>query len=118
MVQGAKTISFSVSPKQQVVSNLKNIGLLSFFQIIPNAYEVKRGKPYPDIYLAALKDIGLSARECLAIEDTQYGVESAKAAGLICFAIPGEFSKKQNFSKADNVFKNLKELMNFCKQKC
>ncbi|MDI6591795.1 MAG: hypothetical protein QME61_02585 [Patescibacteria group bacterium] len=51
----------------------------------------------------------MEPKECLAFEDTQYGIESAKSAGLTCFAIPSEFSKKQDLSKADKIFKTLKE---------
>jgi beta-phosphoglucomutase-like phosphatase (HAD superfamily) len=61
--------------------------------------------------LLATKKLGLKPKECLAFEDTQYGLESAKSAGLICFAIPNKFSKNQDFSKADKIFKNLKEVI-------
>ncbi len=64
---------------------------------------------FPDIYLSAANSLGLKPADCLAFEDTKYGVNSAISAGLLCFAIPNEFSQQQNFSKADGVFKNLKE---------
>jgi len=97
--------------KDEVILKLKKSGLFHYFSTIVSRDEVKRGKPYPDIYLLAVKKLKLKPKECLAFEDTQYGLESAKSAGLTCFAIPSEFSKKQDFSKADKIFKNLKEII-------
>jgi len=57
--------------------------------------------------------LGLKSETCLAIEDTQYGVESAKAAGLTCLAIPNKFSQGQDFSKADAVFKSLRGVVDY-----
>ena len=97
--------------KDEIIVKLKRTGFYPFFPIIVSGGEIERGKPYPDIYLLAAKKLGLSPKECLAFEDTQYGLESAKSAGLTCFAIPGEFSVKQDFSKADKVFANFKKMI-------
>ncbi|MGI8420467.1 MAG: HAD family hydrolase [Candidatus Levyibacteriota bacterium] len=99
----------SGSPRNEALLKLKKTGLFPLFHNVVSGSDVKRGKPFPDIYLHAADSLGLSPATCLAFEDTQYGVESAKAAGLFCFAIPNEFSQKQDFSKADGIFKNLKE---------
>ena len=99
----------STAPGDEVLLKLKGTGLYSLFQVIISGTDVKRGKPYPDIYLAAVEKLNLKPEECISFEDTQYGVESAKAAGLKCLAIPNEYTKKQDFSKADGVFNNLKE---------
>lgn len=103
----------SGSFKDQTINKLKKTSLYSFFPLIVSGDEVKRGKPYPDIYLLTAKKLSLKPKECLALEDTQYGVESAKSAGLFCFGIPSEFSKKQDFSKADKIFSSLKEVINW-----
>ncbi|HSA84351.1 MAG TPA: HAD family phosphatase [Patescibacteria group bacterium] len=99
----------SGSFKQEAELKLKKTGLSSFFQSVVAGDDVERGKPYPDIYLLAAKKLGLKPEQCLSFEDTQSGLVSAKAAGLMCFAIPNEYSRKQDFSNADGVFANLKE---------
>ena len=48
---------------------------------------VKRGKPEPDIYLHAAKQINVEPRECLAIEDSATGIKSAQAAGMFCIGL-------------------------------
>lgn len=107
----------STGIKQMVLMKLKKTGLYNFFSVIITGDDVKRGKPYPEIYLRAVKKLKLKPKDCLALEDTQFGVESAKSAGLFCFAIPNEYSRTQNFSRADKVFKNLKEAIEYIKAK-
>ncbi|MFH0836676.1 MAG: HAD family phosphatase [Candidatus Aenigmatarchaeota archaeon] len=103
------------SPRDQAITKLRNTGLIDFFNSITARDDVKKGKPYPDIYIHSIKQLGLEPKQCIAFEDTQSGVESAKAAGLYCIAIPTEISLKQNFSKADTVFNNLEQAINHLK---
>ena len=103
----------SGSPKKEALLKLEKVGLLSKFQNVISGTDVKRGKPFPDIYLLAAQLLGLNPEQCLAFEDTQYGLASAKAAGMLCFAIPNEFSKEQDFSQADGVFNSLKDAITY-----
>ncbi len=107
----------SGSIRKLIVSKLKRVGLDNFFSIIVAGDDVKRGKPFPDIYLLTIKKLKLKPKECLAFEDTEYGLKSAKSAGLRCFVVPNYYSRNQNFSKADKVFKNLKEAVEYIKRK-
>ena len=50
--------------------------------------EVARGKPAPDVYLEAARRLGVEPADCAAVEDSQNGIRSAKAAGMRVFAIP------------------------------
>jgi beta-phosphoglucomutase len=106
----------SGSIKEETLSKLKGIGLFTYFPVITGGDEVKHGKPAPDVYLLSCKKLELKPEECLAFEDSEYGLRSAKSAGLTCFAIPSEFSVKQDFSQADKVFKNLKEVVEFFRE--
>jgi len=105
----------SGGPKDEIILKLKRVNLYYLFPVITSASEVKRGKPFPDIYLLSAERLGLKTEECLALEDTQYGLESAKSAGMTCFAIPSEFSIKQDFSRADKIFNSLEEVVEFYK---
>jgi beta-phosphoglucomutase len=68
--------------------NLKEIGLSgdSFHSII-TGLDVKKKKPFPDIYLRASDTLGLKPGDCLVIEDAVSGIEAGKAAGCRCLAI-------------------------------
>ncbi|MDX2138612.1 MAG: HAD family phosphatase [Chloroflexota bacterium] len=50
--------------------------------------DMARGKPHPDIYLEAAKQLGVAPETCVALEDSGNGVRSAHAAGMYCIAIP------------------------------
>jgi len=107
----------SSSPRDELKLKLRRTGLSPFFKVVVSRDDVERGKPHPDMYLLAAKEIGLKPEECIAFEDTQYGMESAKSAGMVCLAVPNELSRKQDFSRADGVFKNLKEAIDWIKEK-
>jgi len=109
--KNVKIACASGSPKDEALLKLKKAGLLSLFHQVISGSDVKKGKPFPDTYLLAAEKLGLLPEHCLAFEDTQYGVASAKSAGLFCYAIPNEFSQGQDFSQADGVFKSLKEAL-------
>lgn len=108
-----KLVLCSGGPREEVISKLKNAGLIEYFPIIVAGSDVEKSKPAPDIYFKAQELIGLPKEECLAIEDTQYGLQAAKDAGLNCVSIPNEYSLKQDFSRADMICKSLKELVEY-----
>jgi HAD superfamily hydrolase (TIGR01509 family) len=103
----------SGGPREEIILKLKNAELIEYFPIIVAGSDVERSKPFPDIYLKAQELIELPKEECLAIEDTQYGLEAAKAAGLNCVSIPNEYSLKQDFSRADMICNSLKDLIEY-----
>jgi HAD superfamily hydrolase (TIGR01509 family) len=73
------------------------------FDYIVARTDVKRGKPAPDAYLLALKQLGIAPTDALAIEDTANSVMAAKRAGITVIATPGELSAGQDFWQADAV---------------
>jgi HAD superfamily hydrolase (TIGR01509 family) len=67
---------------------LATAGLTDAFPVTLSTEEVPRGKPYPDVYLAAAEKLGLSPSVCAAVEDSSNGLRSAAAAGLAVVAVP------------------------------
>jgi HAD superfamily hydrolase (TIGR01509 family) len=67
---------------------LRSAGLTDAFRVTLSTEEVPRGKPYPDVYLAAAARLGLAPRVCAAVEDSSNGLRSAAAAGLAVVAVP------------------------------
>ena len=66
---------------------LRKLGLSNSFEAVVTGDDVVHGKPHPEIYLLAAKRLGLAPRECIAVEDSEHGVTSAKDAGMSCIAI-------------------------------
>jgi HAD superfamily hydrolase (TIGR01509 family) len=67
---------------------LNRTGIRSFFKVIVTGDQIQRGKPHPDIYLQAAKQLGIAPEACLVIEDALAGVAAAKAANMRVAAIP------------------------------
>jgi HAD superfamily hydrolase (TIGR01509 family) len=67
---------------------LATAGLTDAFQVALSTEEVPRGKPAPDVYLAAAEKLGLDPAVCAAVEDSSNGLRSAAAAGLVVIAVP------------------------------
>ncbi|MFC5796139.1 HAD family hydrolase [Sphingopyxis terrae] len=77
-----RAIASSSSPAY-IAMSLDRFGLAHHFG--PHVYSADgwdRGKPHPDIYLAAAKGIGADPAACLAIEDSPTGAQAALAAGM------------------------------------
>jgi HAD superfamily hydrolase (TIGR01509 family) len=84
--------------------------LIRFFDFVVAQGDYTHHKPHPEPYLTAASRIGAAPNRCLAIEDTERGVQSATAAGMSCIVIPNELSKAGNFEKAHTVLDSMHEL--------
>lgn len=69
---------------------LSQAGLDGFFDSICCASQVREGKPSPDLYLFACSKVGLSADDCIAVEDAPNGIRSAASAGLRVIFVPDQ----------------------------
>ena len=86
--------------------------LTTFFDVIVTGEEIEHGKPSPDIYLRAAKELGVPAAECLVIEDALSGIAAAKAAGMRVVAIPDtRFVDACEYeNEADYLLRDLSEI--------
>jgi HAD superfamily hydrolase (TIGR01509 family) len=86
-------------------------GLLQYFDFILTGGDYKKFKPDPEPYLLAVEKSGLRKDECVAIEDSERGLRSAKSAGIHCFIIPTELTQTGDFSQADKILSNIKDVL-------
>ena len=103
--------------RHEVETFVLGLGLQEAFPVIVAADEVERSKPDPETYLQALSKVrehfglaGLTARECVAIEDTPTGIQSARQAGMFVVGVAHSYSVERLESEADYVVKGLPEL--------
>ncbi|MBN1415109.1 MAG: HAD family phosphatase [Bacteroidales bacterium] len=85
-------------------------GLLKYFNFVITAADYARYKPDPEPYLIALERMGVSCDESIVIEDSRRGLMAAKKAGLECIIIPNEMTRTSDFSEADHVVCDIREL--------
>jgi HAD superfamily hydrolase (TIGR01509 family) len=70
------------------IEKLGQAGLLERFRTVIGADQVQRPKPDPEVYLTAAERLGADPRACLALEDSEYGVRAAHAAGMTVIQVP------------------------------
>lgn len=78
---------------------LEQIGLLPYFDRVISATQVKEGKPSPDIYEFACRELGLLPKNCIAVEDSPNGVRSAYRAGCKVIMVPDQTQPDEELSK-------------------
>lgn len=61
---------------------LSKSDLIHYFDHLVSSKEAGRSKPFPDVYILAAKKLKVSPEKCLAIEDSDNGIKSAKAANM------------------------------------
>ncbi len=70
------------SPKWVAERILKSLGIRDWFGAVVGAECVANPKPAPDVYLKAADLIGVDPKRCHAFEDTELGMQAARAAGM------------------------------------
>lgn len=79
------------APADNVAHTLQELGLEERLTRIVRSDQVARGKPFPDVFLAAAEVIGIAPGQCLAFEDAPAGLQAARAAGMTCVAVTTSF---------------------------
>lgn len=100
----------SSSPENWVRGHLARLGLYERFDAIKTADDVKRTKPDPELYNAALAALGVGANEAIVFEDSPNGVKAAKAAGIFAVAVPNKVTAQLALGDADLRLDSLADL--------
>lgn len=86
----------SAADRRKVMYNLQAIGVdPAIFTALVTGSDVKRKKPFPDIYLMGAQQVQVEAEACLVIEDAISGIHAAHAAGMEAVGVPTTFTKEQ-----------------------
>ena len=94
---------------------LQESGLRHFFAVIVSAEQVRKGKPHPEGFLLCLKKLNkkyyppIAAGECIVIEDSHWGLQAGKAAGMHTVAVTNSYDAQQ-LSMAEKIVFRLNEL--------
>ena len=112
--QGIK-MGIATSNSRELVENIVSVHHLErFFTCIITGCDVEKGKPAPDIYLAAAQALKVSPENCLVFEDIVHGIQAGKAAGMSVCAVYDRHSEYQEAEKrmlADYYTREFTELI-------
>ncbi len=84
--RGYRLALASSSPKHNILQVLEQCGISEPFELIVSGEDFHESKPNPAIYLHTIEALGLAAADCVAVEDSDYGITAAKRAGLTVVA--------------------------------
>ena len=86
---GRWPLGLASSANREVIDLVLELaGFGDAFRVTVSSEEVERGKPAPDVYLAAARGLGVEPARCVAIEDSSSGLRAAAAAGMTVIAVP------------------------------
>jgi HAD superfamily hydrolase (TIGR01509 family) len=98
---------------ESIEAKLRLTGLWERFEgRISSAADVEHGKPAPDLFLHAARMMGVAPAACAVIEDSPFGVQAARAAGMRSFGYAGGIMYAERLRDADIVFDDMRELPN------
>ena len=78
----------TATPLERALGYLRDVGIDKEFDRVISGRQVERGKPFPDVYLFACKELGFEPQECYAVEDSPNGLHSARDAGCVTVMVP------------------------------
>lgn len=102
----------SSSPREVIAFVLQRSGLGRLFQAWVSSDDVGCGKPAPDVYLRCCELLGLAPENCVAVEDSRFGIRAAKAAGMKIIAVrtPAFPLGRETLDLADAVVGSIDQL--------
>lgn len=81
-----------------------------YFKAKFSGADLQQSKPHPEIFEKAADATGYSRHQCFVIEDSTNGIKAAKAAGIYCVAYKSQHSKNQDYTLADIVISDFREI--------
>ena len=100
----------SSSDRAWVHGHLERLGLLHYFDTTKCFEDTGTHKPDPGPYLAVLDALGVPPAAAVAFEDSPHGVAAAKAAGMLCVAVPNTITRRLGLDYADCFLDSLASL--------
>ncbi len=108
-------LGIATSNSRELVENIASVHKLrNYFTCIVTGCDVVRGKPAPDIYLEAARQLDVSPEKCLVFEDIVQGIQAGKSAGMRVCAVEDAYSSGEREEKralADYYMDNYWELL-------
>lgn len=110
--QGIRTAIASSSPQKRIHKMEQNCELKGHFNIKVSGELFEESKPNPDIYFHTAERLGLKPEECLAIEDSAFGITAAKRAGMRVLAYLDQ-RYGMNQQEADHIVHTMNDIRLF-----
>ncbi|WP_293895539.1 HAD family phosphatase [Flavobacterium sp.] len=107
---GMQLVLASSSATVTINRIFNRFALHKYFSHIVSGEDFPKSKPHPAIFIRAAALAQTPVENCIVIEDSTNGIKAAKAAGIYCIGYDSFHSKMQDYSLADRVISNFREL--------
>lgn len=107
LMRGLSLAAASSSSRAIVDAILHELGLKKSFKAVVCGDEVSQGKPDPEIFLKAARELGVAPDQCMVIEDAPYGFAAARSAGMLPVAVLNRYNQDLDLSDAAHIFSGL-----------
>lgn len=107
--EGLKLTLATSSKRIKPIKHFERLGLTKYFDLIVTAEDVKRIKPYPDLFIKTVEKLGINKNEALIVEDSLNGLTAGLNADMRVLVVPNEVTKYSNFK---NYYKIADSLLN------
>ncbi len=107
---GLAIVVASSASMDNINRTFNRFDLTPFFKAKFSGADVPQSKPHPELFLKAAAATGYLTSECLVIEDSTNGIKAAHAAKIYCVGFKSKHSKDQDYSLADIVIEDFKEI--------
>jgi HAD superfamily hydrolase (TIGR01509 family) len=88
----------------------RTTGMLKYFDFVLTADDFSRVKPDPEPYLLAVARSGIDPGACVAVEDSERGLQSATAAGISCIVVPTALTRGGTFAGAHRILNSISQI--------
>ena len=105
------TLVLASSASMPTINNVfTRFDLDKYFTAKHSGADLKASKPHPEIFINAAKSSGYNRNKCIVIEDSTNGIKAANSANIYCIGYKSKHSKNQDYSTANKVIENFKEI--------
>jgi mannitol-1-/sugar-/sorbitol-6-/2-deoxyglucose-6-phosphatase len=102
----------SSSAMRLIEAVVDKLNIRKYFQLLWSAEYEPFGKPHPGIFITTAQKLGVEPTQCLVFEDSVNGVIAAKAARMVCIAVPEEaMYTDEKFAIADLKIHSVEQLL-------
>ena len=97
----------SSSARPLIEAVVEKLGVADQVEAVCTADDESLGKPDPAVYRSAARRLEVEPGDCIAVEDSPFGIASARAAGMLCIAVRTEAVEEASVAEADVVIDSL-----------
>lgn len=104
-------VALASGSAQEVIDDVLNaFDITDCFESKLSGEKIENCKPAPDIFLITAENLGVKPHECAVIEDSNNGVQAAKAANMMCIGYVNPLSGKQDLSMSDYIIDDMAKI--------